>query len=49
MFWQVKEEIYGILRTNIQWLFEHYQVYILNGQNIAKRLLYSIVFKKIMA
>ncbi len=46
---QVKKEVFGISRAEVQWLLEHCQVYMLNRQNTTCTLLQPIVVREILA
>ena len=48
-FQRVKKEVYGISRTDIQWLLEHCQVCMLNRQNVTRAPLQPMEVKEIMA
>ncbi len=39
----MKNEAYGISKSDVQWLLEHFQVYMVNCQNITRAPLQPIV------
>ena len=48
-FQQVKKEVFGISRAEVQWLLEHCQVCLLNRQNTMRAPLQPIVVREILA
>ena len=47
-FQQVKREVFGISRADVQWLHEYCQVCIVNRQNTRRALLQPIVITEVL-